>query len=413
MKKLALGALFVGLTACGGGGNSSVNLIDSAGGGDGSGSICNPLTQTGCSTGEKCTWINDQDNPPIGHVGCAPEGGVGGTPIALGGACTDPVAGPMGYDDCAKGSVCLSGECKQICDVNGGTPTCDENHACTRYADFFESGGTAVAGVCDPACDPLTQDLKIGTTKTACGSPNGAMPSKGCYGYDEYSCAPSGMTSWPLTDRMTPRTNAAGNPYLNGCAPGFIPLFYEMTGSTKTLCTGFCSALEMDNTKPAANAKGNVAAPGKLPTQMAPTADMGNATCNADKKGSEASSQCRFLWPYLEDDATGELPVAFDQGPYRDTLGVCMAIAHFMYASNADMTPDKAYPSCSPFMADPGLPPRSAATTGDADDAADWGCQLRANSQLTSTGKSGVNPALKNVRLPKQAEMELVRHQLN
>ena len=97
----------------------------------------------------------------------APEGGVGGTPIALGGACTDPVAGPMGYDDCAKGTVCLSGECKAICDVNGGTPACAENFACTRYADFFESGGTAVAGVCDPGCDPLTQDLKIGTNKTA------------------------------------------------------------------------------------------------------------------------------------------------------------------------------------------------------------------------------------------------------
>src|ERR1041384_8183405 len=64
---------------------------------------CNPLTQTGCNAGEKCTWINDQDNPPIGHVGCAPDG-----TIALDGACTDPPAGPMGYDTCVKGTVCLS-----------------------------------------------------------------------------------------------------------------------------------------------------------------------------------------------------------------------------------------------------------------------------------------------------------------
>src|SRR5688572_25664461 len=75
---------------------------------------CNPLTQNGCTSGEKCTWINDQDNPPIGHIGCAPNGA-----IAIGGTCTDPPAGPLGYDDCVRGSVCLSGECKQICDPNG------------------------------------------------------------------------------------------------------------------------------------------------------------------------------------------------------------------------------------------------------------------------------------------------------
>ncbi len=406
MKKLALGALFAGLTACGGGGgNSNVSIID-APVGDGGGMICNPLTQTGCQTGEKCTWINDQDNPPIGHVGCAPEGGVGGTPLALGAACTDPVAGPMGYDDCTKGTVCLSGECKQICDVNGGAPTCDENHACSRYADFFESGGTAVAGVCDPGCDPLTQDLKIGANKAACGSPSPAMPNKGCYGFSEYSCAPTGMTSWPLTDRMMPQTNAAGNPYLNGCAPGFIPLFYEMTGSTKTLCTGFCAALEIDNT-PAhmGNVKGDPAALGKLPTSAAAVA--GDATCDVIKKGSRPSSQCHFLWPYLVDDSTGELPMAFDMSTQRDKLGVCFAIEFFMYDSDNDMTPDMPYPNCAT------LPPRSMATTGDSDDAADWGCQLLANSMFTSTNKPGLNPALKNVRMPKQLEMELIRHTID
>lgn len=410
MRTLAFTLLF--LMACSDKGSNNTLILD-VGAGDTLPPSCNPLTQTGCDAGEKCTWINDQDNPPIGHVGCAPEGGVGGTPLALGAACTDPVAGPMGYDDCMKGTVCLTGECKQICDVNGGAPTCDANHACSRYADFFESGGTAVAGVCDPGCDPLTQDLKIGTNKVACGSPNASMPSKGCYGFSEYSCAPAGSTSWPLTDRMMPRTNAAGNPYLNGCAPGFIPLFYEMTGSTKTLCTGFCSALEIDNRPnigtppltPAQRAKGNPAALGKLPLSAAAVA--GDATCNADKKGSEASSQCHFLWWYLEDTSTGELPAVFDQGPYRDTLGVCMAISHFMYDSDMDMTPDTQYPDCAT------LPPRSSSTTGDTDDAADWGCQLRANSMFASSGKTRVNPAMKNIRMPKQTEMELVRHRLD
>ncbi|MFN0250730.1 MAG: hypothetical protein ACKV2T_27870 [Kofleriaceae bacterium] len=407
MKKLALGALFVGLTACGGGSNSTVSLIDAPSGGDGGGMTCNPLTQTGCNTGEKCTWISDQDNPPIGHVGCAPEGGVGGTPIALGGACTDPVAGPMGYDDCAKGTVCLSGECKQICDVNGGAPACDENNACTRYADFFESGGTAVAGVCDPACDPLTQELKIGTNKAGCGSPNPAMPSKGCFGYDEYSCAPSGMTSWPLTDRMMPRTNPAGNPYLNGCAPGFIPLFFEMTGSTRTLCTGICAALEISNAQPAGNADGDDTALGKAPTAAGPVA--GGATCALTARGSgpAVGSQCRFLWPYLEDDATGELPIAFERD-YVDKIGVCMSISFFDYDSNADMMPDMDYPNCA------NLVPTGAANMFD--NAAFWGCLKRSNTPmaLTSSGKKAqLSPALQNVRVPKQVEMELVRHSLD
>jgi hypothetical protein len=78
-----------------------------------------------------------------------------------------------------------------------------------------------------------------------------------------------------------------------------------------------------------------------------------------------------------------------------------------MYDSNNDMTPDMQYPNCAT------LPVRSAATTGDSDDAADWGCQLQSNSAFTSTGKAGLNPALKNVRMPKQSEMELVRHQIH
>jgi hypothetical protein len=121
MKKHALGALFLGLMACGGGGGSDTTVVlPDSGGTDSGPDVCNPLTQTGCNSGEKCTWINDQDDPPIGHVGCAPEAAA---PKAIGEKCTAPPAGPMGYDDCAKGAVCLSGECKQICDINVGTPT--------------------------------------------------------------------------------------------------------------------------------------------------------------------------------------------------------------------------------------------------------------------------------------------------
>jgi hypothetical protein len=354
-----------------------------------SNATCNPLTQTGCAANEKCAWIEDQDNPPIGHVGCVPDG-----TVPLGCDCTQGAAGTTGYDDCIEGTSCIAGTCRQICDVNGGAPACPTRTACQRYADVFEVGGTAVAGVCDPTCDPLTQCTHEAPAADACSSANTSAPTRGCYGYDEFSCAPAAASTLALTDRQPPRTNSAGNPFLNGCAPGFIPLFFAMTGSTMTLCTGMCAALEVDNTPAHANnGLGDPSAAAKLPTQA--KARIGNATCEIGKKGSEASSRCLFMWPYVEDDATGDIPPSFM--PYVDTLGVCMSIDRFMYDSNNDQVPDMPRPDCKD------LPPRSASTPADFDDAADWGCQKRANS-------ARVAPALRDVWIPRGEPMPIVRH---
>ncbi|MGE0404558.1 MAG: hypothetical protein AB7T06_48055 [Kofleriaceae bacterium] len=222
------------------------------------------------------------------------------------------------------------------------------------------------------SCDPLTQCWS-GPSPEACGSTNPSMPDRGCFGYDSFDCSATSAANLTLTDRAYPRTDPNGAPYLNGCAPGFIPLFYSTTGSTTTLCTGFCAALETDNT-PAHrnNGLGDPTALAKLPLQATPVA--GNATCAPGKKGSASSSRCKFLWPYLEDDATGELPAAFAASSLVDTLGVCFAVDNFLYDSNGDMTPDAPYPDCAT------LPRRSSATPGDADDAADWGCLKRSSS---------------------------------
>ena len=321
---------------------------------------CDLLTQTGCSFGERCTWIRELPDIYVGaHVGCAPNGS-----IATTGVCGPPMAG---YDDCVKGSVCASGECKSICDPQGGLPTCDANHACARYANFLGE-----AGVCDPGCDPLTQDLKIGPVRTACASAQAAMPTRGCYGTGAYSCAGVGQVVGSLTrtDRVPPWMN-----YINGCSPGYIPLLTATTGSTQVLCTGFCAVLETDNTSAhAGNGKGDPTAVAKLPAQALPLA--GNGTCDVGKKGSDPSSSCRFLWFHLQ-DTNGQLPITFANGPYLDTLGVCLATAFFQYDANNDGTPETTYPDCAT------LPPRSGATPGKFDDAADWGCQKRANSMFT------------------------------
>src|SRR5690348_9439119 len=64
MKKLAFGALIVGLIAACGGSSSNNNkkiiLPDGSGsGGPDAPMTCNPLTQTGCAAGQKCTWVTD------------------------------------------------------------------------------------------------------------------------------------------------------------------------------------------------------------------------------------------------------------------------------------------------------------------------------------------------------------------
>ncbi|HEY4059385.1 MAG TPA: hypothetical protein VGM39_22360 [Kofleriaceae bacterium] len=355
--------------------------------------VCSPLDQTGCNAGEKCTWIEDQDSPPIGHIGCAATGS-----IAIGGTCTDGTGG----DDCVKGSYCLGGTCKQVCDLDGGTPACGIEGVCTQYAGIFENAGSTYAGVCEPSCDPLTQ--RVGAVE-ACGSPTPASPTKGCYGFSDFSCAPAAATTLTKTDRQPPNTNASGNPYLNGCAPGFIPFFYDSTGSTVTLCTGLCAALEIDNTAAhAGNQLGSASAIGKLPAGAAPVA--GNATCASNKKGSLPSSTCVFMWSYLVDDQ-GDLPPSF--APWTDKLGVCMATSQFKYDANGDFTPETPYPACAT------LPPRSAATPGDYDDAADFGCQLRAHSQLVGSQHAGSHartPLLGAGRIPR-GTLEITRHVLD
>ena len=72
MKKLALGALLVGLfAACGDEQRRQDHRQRHR-----CGLACNPLTQAGCAAGEKCTWLLDALTPPqyVGHIGCAPDG---------------------------------------------------------------------------------------------------------------------------------------------------------------------------------------------------------------------------------------------------------------------------------------------------------------------------------------------------
>jgi hypothetical protein len=273
-----------------------------------------------------------------------------------------------GVDLCVRGDLCISQTCKPICDpqVVGGAAAgaCATNFACSVYAGVFASAGPPVAGVCDPTCDPLTQALNVGTTGTAaCGSLDPTKPSGTCIasgGFRSFHCAPSGPglspTIYANIDRQPPLADSHGNIYGNGCAPGFIPFYYEdASGSMKTLCSGMCAPLKVDATIASDplhkdDNKGDATALGKLVADPAPAA--GKSTCAVGVKGSETEEDCRFVWfPLAQGDPT--MPLAT---PYNDTLGICFAYQKFISIdTNNDGTPDTPEKSCAKLgtVADP------------------------------------------------------------
>jgi hypothetical protein len=293
---------------------------------------------------------------------------------------------------------------------------CDAQHACSRYSGLFDSGGTISYGACDPACDPLTQKLLAGSgALDACGATDPAAPNKGCYTFDfeVFTCAPVGAQTLTLTDQQAPRTDSAGNPFVNGCAPGFVPLFLEQTGSMKALCTGLCAPLKTDKTQPAANVTGDPAALAKLPNEAAPAA--GNAVCKTSKKGLQppVDENCLFLWGFIANqDGT--------PGPsqYNDTLGVCFNYTKFTYDSTGNMPdPGTNFPNPAktldpnadntktPFPSCKNLVPIGTTNVNKATDpdsfvngdASQWLCynSVDSNPPPFAKTKSRINPALK------------------
>ena len=292
---------------------------------DSGGDECDVLAQTGCNTGEKCTWIWDERDATaeLGHIGCVMDG-----TVAADAACTFNMD-PIGFDNCVGGTFCLDGVCKEICDNNGGQPMCPSNKSCGAYSGVFGASGQPVAaGLCDQKCDPLSQRL-LGSdgnpdpaheacdsptpqgTGSATGSGSSAGPEEGCYTADfiAFTCAstPEGRgtdVANTLVDRAacTPANGCAFDStqfFTNGCDPGFVSFFLDTTGSSQVDCTRLCAPLESDKTMPLANAKGDDTVAGKLPDDAAPVA--GHAACIAGSGAADAGEECRFLWQFITD----------------------------------------------------------------------------------------------------------------
>jgi hypothetical protein len=140
---------------------------------------CDPVAQTGCLAGERCTRVVLPDYTPI--TSCVPAG-----TVPAGGACASP---ELGADDCVAGTICAGGVCAAICELGSSSCNC-------LGAAFSDVPG---AGVCVPTCDPLAQD---------CPEPAAACYPTG----SSATCAPV----------HSPGTQGEPCTFLNDCAEGSV-----------------------------------------------------------------------------------------------------------------------------------------------------------------------------------------------
>lgn len=292
---------------------------------------CDPLAQTGCPVGEKCTWITLESG---GEVGCVPEGAG-----ATGAVCT-AIDAPAGgtTDDCASGHVCLNGVCERIC-ATETSEGCDATSHCRAYAGLFD-GSTPALGACDFLCDPVSQRRAFDDAE-ACGSANPAMPRLGCYGTPDgpFGCAAVPAEAASRTHEMEAFGPMPGSAFLNGCAPGYAPFVRSsFDSSSPIICVALCRPDETSAADPAG--AGGVVGSG--------------FTCG--DRGA-AGAECRFVW-FLQSAPTAA----------TNDIGFCWTPAN--YVTDWDMdpgTPDTGAPECA------SLPDTDTDGSGVADHA-EWAC---------------------------------------
>jgi hypothetical protein len=293
---------------------------------------CNPVAQSGCSAAKKCTWI--ATGPATGALGCAPAGAA-----TEGQACAyGPDGVQTGFDDCAGGLACISGTCKPLCDL-AAAGACGAAGVCQRYSGFYDSGGTQVAGACEPTCDPVTQ-VRSTDGAAACGSANPTDPSRGCFGLPAGAGTASVFTCAPTLAGAPGHGTVLPPPvFLNGCAPGALPILAASNNSSDVLCVALCTP---------------------APSSSADFTSIGGLAPHTCADRGAAGAECRYWW-FLEHPAA--LP-----SPARNGVGFCFEPSRYTWDDDGNaFTPEVPLPSCAVL--------EPVDTNGVAtDDAAYWGC---------------------------------------
>jgi hypothetical protein len=210
--------------ACGSGGGSSAP--------DAGVAACDPLAQTGCAGGEKCTVILPAGDGN-GATDCVADGSVGeGEPCAL----TERADGTR-VDDCAGPLVCGP---EQVCTppcVFRERGSCGEQATCVRVNRYFEDVAGTNVGLCVPQCDPLDPAATC-------------SPGRGCYPFfptSEFLCAQpaGGAAELGFMDECQPQSSP-GTCFLNSAPIGavsFLALDYNLQAENTPRVSPFCRAV--------------------------------------------------------------------------------------------------------------------------------------------------------------------------
>jgi hypothetical protein len=393
MKRVSSGVAVVLLVACSSKGPPGNAPIDAPRYGTEDPSwldTCNPVSQTGCSPDQKCTWdrVAAGAGSPIGEIACVPAG-----TKQLGQACRFGAAGAVtGYDDCASGLICdapvdldgTTGVCAAICDSSalaGEAGACATGFACDLREHVFLNSGEPpnLIGMCDHTCDPLT-DVRDSDGAAGCGGviTNG-VSGYGCYGLPDPDLRPTHFTCEKTIDPSKKSDayayDAALGVQANSCATGYEPLLYDDTADsvaldqTKIICVALCAP-----------------APTSLESHPNPGGVSPHACADA---GATGAHECRYWW-FVEQFADGNTAL----GSWSNTLGFCMDPTRYTFDGSLLHPPrsNAEWPSCASLS--------STAMTYDADpggtqtvpDDVYWGCAPEPTT-LRSRARSPVRAA--------------------
>lgn len=342
MKPTAIIALALALAVAACGDNSPV-LIDADPSPDtdwcGSSlflSACNPVSQTGCNPGQKCTW--QTVNESTGRIACVPTG-----TVPEGGACTFlPPGETEGYDDCVGGHYCNGGVCQRICtDAPDSCPFATS--ACSTYPGLFEDCASVSTGVCDFKCEPGPQ-TRLFDGAALCGST--PESPRGCYG-QAWSIAPTEYVCMrDISDSQHGETPnpLSPEPLLNSCDAGYFPWVASYSPTAPDVCIAFCTPGETHAGAPA-NADGVAPFP-----------------C-ASRGAAGSTMECRYLH-------------IFDVTPPREQYnasGICIETASYVSDWDDDpSTPSTPMPRCVDLGTQ--LIDTDGNGTPDTPEHQHWGC---------------------------------------
>jgi hypothetical protein len=295
------------------------------------------------------------------------------------------------------------------------------------YASLFAPDSTQppVAGVCDPRCDPLTDNDFDGSANTLTGAAGqkrtstcGTAANVGCYG--AFSADPPGTVFTCVTDINATAAQPiglrhrvqcidgndcsnAGTIFVNSCNQGYLPLLHESSFVSTTICVAFC--------KPAVCYLGNCG------TNNVRRHGVANDSCsdgdrviaagktfsesNGGANDTDGGEHCTHSWIFEIDDQANLV-----KSPTSDTVGFCYNHEVYKWDSDSDgviEATDQSYPNCARLGSGQGSAGYTGSDAAIAFGAVDFGCVPSSYLSMAANGKVAPEmvKAIRRIDLPR------------